>query len=160
MSCPQSQEKLSSVKTCQFLKFLFILFFSWSPISKYSWDVHWWNNLVASPFLNVHHNLRYCCWESMSLQAVLNYLLHANHQQHMTHPETAAACIWSWKWELLLLISFVQEPMFTERVDLDIAESCGVGAERQAYLCLHTDEVLRFQSSSFWSSFQCNVCIK
>lgn len=113
MSCPQSQEKLSSVRTCQFLKIIFMLLFSWSPISKSGWDVHWWKNLVASPFLNVHQNPLYCCWESVSLQAVLNYLLHANHQ-HVTHPETAAACIRSWKWELVLLISFVQESVLTE----------------------------------------------
>lgn len=113
MSCPQSQEKLSFLKTCQFLKIMFILLFSWSPIWKSSQDVHWWKNLVAS-FLNVHLNPLCCCWRSVSLQAVLNYLLHANCQQHVIHPETAEVCIWSWKWELLLLIIFFQGSMFTE----------------------------------------------
>jgi len=49
----------------------------------------------------------------MSVLAVLNYLLHANQQQHVTHPETAPACICSRKQELFLLISLTQESAFT-----------------------------------------------
>lgn len=46
-------------------------------------------------------------------------------------------------------------------VSLDRAEFCGVGAERQAYPCLDDkEEALWLQSSFFWSSFLCNVCIK
>lgn len=124
LSCPQPQKELSSDKSCQFLKIVFIIFFSWSPISKSNPDVHRCKNPGASFSLNVHHNPLCCCWESVPELAVLNYHLHANRQWHVTHPDTAPTCICSWKQELFLLISLIQESVFT----LGLTESSTFGS--------------------------------
>lgn len=120
---------------------------------------------MASPFLNVHHNPLCCCWESMSVLAVLNYLLHANHHQHVTHPETAPAGICSRKQELFLLINLTQESVhagshWEQYLWIQLSSVDFELKDKPTLAQMKWTQYWGLQPSSFWSSLQCSVYIK
>lgn len=140
---------------------MFILFFSWSPISKSSWDctggkILWlllsWMSITIHCVAVGGACLYKLCLTIFCMQIISRMWSTQKQLQHAYDLGNGNYSYWSALFKSLCSL---------RAVSLDTAEFCGAGVERQAYPCLDDmDEVLRLQSLSFWSSFQCNVCIK